>query len=574
MKKTILLLLPAMMALAACGSGEQGLSKGSVFNEKVMANTFAKTGIYDAEISFQANKKVAIELGTNIQSVETIGGDSQWVTVTRLNDSSDLVKNVYDLVNKKYLGSWTLATEWINPTVKSQNNVKVLVITELNSLEYESDVYDQYGEEVYDGKFQANQFAINVTSYTNKNKEQRPNNEYYEVRFAADGLAPVTFVYDIEGQKTTKIVATDYDFLSTTTSLRDYGHPELKIIASNDATAKGTRYVTYNVEKKQYVSSFFVPDSDVFFRIGDYHYYQHHFELEERATDYDYYTAGKKYDFETHRVDYTTGEDKVVDFKYVMLVQSKKDIRDEDNLIKYVNLSNLRVIKDDKTLDPVSYSKVFDKDLSEVADITAVDFRNLKVFGKNYIAPNGVIYNANLEEVAYVPGYVNAAANKSCRIFQLNGAYGLVNYEGKIILTPRYTYIAELANGNYFANDGAQTYLFKVVGDPSANQLESVEEVTHFSDYHDVLPDAQGAYIFGFKEVEGVDKVFYMSIQDGSAVKQAELATGETAYPGVATTVSTHLGFDTLSNVKVVKDSAGNHTLRYNILSKKVAYYE
>ena len=407
-----------------------------------------------------------------------------------------------------------------------------------------------------------------------KDKELRPNNEYREFTFTAPSAVAKTIVYDIDGQKTEKIIGEDYDFLSTSVSMRDYGHPELKMVTSEDPAAGGRRIVTYNLEKKQYVSSFFVPGEAVAFTIGDYYYYQHRYALEERATNYDYYVGGVKYDYETHRIDYTTGEDKAVGFDYVMLVEGSMDVRDEDNLIKNVYLRNLRVIREDKTLDPVSYAKIFDKDLSEVADVTGINFEGLKAFGKYYIAPNGVIYNTNLEEVAYVPGLVaDEATNKSRRIFRLNNLYGLVNHEGKVMLSPRYSSIVELANGNYFATQGEHYELLRVRGGEN-NVAETVEEITHFSDYHDVVASADRAYIYGFKQVDSIDKLFYMSIEDGSAVKQAELATGETAYPGVATTVLTHLGFDTLSNVKVVKDSAGNHTLRYNILSKKVAYYE
>ena len=572
MKKSILLLLPAMLALAACGNSGQGLEKGSVFNEKVMANTFAKTGAYVAASEFKANQKVALSLGESLvdNPVTIINGGSQWVKVTRKNSEDAEIYNVFDLVNKKYIGGeWKLAADWIDPVVRTEANAKFISITKkVNTTEFNTTVYDQYGQAVYQGQFNSNEWGVNNIAIVSK--AERPNNEYRKYQFSviAPGVGIDKFVtYDIEGNMTSAEVNDDFSFLKNIDTLEDYGHPEIKAIIENDPVAGGNRVVLFNVKDNKYVSSFFVPNGAQCFTMGDYFIYQERVALEERATEYDLYLGVTKFNLDTYRVNITNGAKEAVETNFYFQGNGNKDVRDEDNVIKYEYFADVRVIREDRTLDPTVYGKILDEKLEEVADVTGIDFVNLQQFGENYLdRVSGVVYNSKMEEVAYVPN-VQIADNKSNHIFQANGYYGLVDYAGAIVLEPKYDAIQELVNGNYLLYSGDNMLLGKLEGN-------SYVEITHFSpEYAGFALDGSGAYINAVKQV-GEDLVnYYVSIDDGAATKVAALADGEVVKLGLGD-VSTHLNFETMKDCRITKASDGSYSLRYNLITKTYAYYD
>ena len=206
---------------------------------------------------------------------------------------------------------------------------------------------------------------------------------------------------------------------------------------------------------------------------GDYFVYQEINEVEERATDYDLYVGGTKYNVNTYRINYTNGAREDFDTRNLVVRHHEeagmRSLFDDKGVRRYEYFEDVQYIKDDKTLEPRRYGLVLNDKMETVADVSGVSLSTiLKVADGKYVDyMNGIIYNNNLEEISNVDVIIHGEY----------GSYGLVNFDGKVVLAPTAQQIDDLDNG-YFRVVYKDSFKF-VHLDYATGELKVIKECSN-----------------------------------------------------------------------------------------------
>ena len=430
MKKSILLMLPLALTIGSC-SCSSNLDKGSIFNENFMSNNFGNEW---AEPTYEETvmKKTDLALGENIATVNVSAADGVLSVV-----DSEGKEGLFSLALKQYvvpLGSHELVDianaggdiEYYYYVDKTPDEKFVLTGVDFKGEQV-------YQTEVADAATGGLIADVERIAYTDRAEKEVLLAHLY------DAANPVGKYFIYNDDLSVKESGDYYEYAAShrfEKLYREYGHRELGRVISTAG-----RYSFYSTKDKKYVSSFYFDAAAYKYTAGDWMVFQRAIELEERATEYDYYSNAKKYDLETYRINYTTGAREDIETKISILTHQPqldtKELFDDskDNKVKrYFYQEDCYLINENKTIEPIQRSLILNDKFEQVADVSDIGFGDLTKWGNCYYAPDGFVYDANLHEVAYIEDLEDAEADN--HIVEVNAFYGLVNTKGESLLAP------------------------------------------------------------------------------------------------------------------------------------------
>ena len=479
-------MLPVALTLAACSGSK--LSKGSVFGEAFMKNNFEPE--FSESVEEKAYQKFELALG-------------EGNTVVGLHDSHEELLKVqnaegkiafYHLGLNKYVTPFnddenlSVVPAPIDGTANS--SIKFFVSKTVVEEKTRCSVVDERGEVVLEGEGSGV-----VADAKFLDKFERADKEVVEVKLVLGAKIENTryLYYNIDHSLKESLTYSEYlerkgGYADGGVSLAAYGHKDLREI--NTPATTSNRKVIYSTKEHKAVASFLVPKNGAAasFRVGDFYVCQEIRTVEDRATDYDFfYPMGntqndKKYKVETYRINYTNGSREELSTKYVFglsAINENNQYFNDKGVYAYQSITNVRLIKDDKTLDPVVYDLFFNDKAEVVADVTGIadDLVNIKNFDGKYVAESGKVYDAQMGELAYING-LQANDDKNRRIFQ-DGAYeGLANHDGKIVLPAAALDIKATAAETYRADYDKEVAVLKYNEDGSVSTLNTIDKET------------------------------------------------------------------------------------------------
>ena len=333
--------------------------------------------------------------------------------------------------------------------------------------------------------------TISVTDATNP---KQPDLCYAQIDIVKADSSKSTkyFVYDEKGQ--VKSVATidsdindDYGQGSTIsglspTSLDDYGHKGYKRFKNS------SRFIIFdNNNPANEIASFTDPNADAEFFAGDYFIYQNSIKLDDNNNNYDYINAsGERYALETYKINYLTAKSEAIKVNYV--ISTTKPISplfDEKSVYNYV-YTDVRTISDKKMLSSTVETFIIDSAGALHDNVTGIDLGKFERIGKNfYNTDSKTIYDGNLNEISILsnmkPRLINNADVIICNV---EGNYGAINSEGKVVIPFKYDQIVSdyLSNNRLLAlADGKLVVLTFNVSDCTFNVDAKFDDYSEIS---------------------------------------------------------------------------------------------
>lgn len=476
-------MLPVALTLAACSGSK--LSKGSVFGEAFMKNNFEPE--FSESVEEKAYQKFDLAIGEGNSVVGLHDGNKELVDVQ--NAEGKLA--FYHLGLNKFVTPFndaenlSVAAAAIADTDNS--SIKFFVSKTVVEEKTKCSVVDERGEVVLEGEGSGV-----VVSARFLDKFERTDKEVVEVKLVLGAKIENTryLYYNLDHSLKESLTYSEYlerkgGYADGGVSLIKYGHEDLREITTNATNAE--RKVVYSTKEHKAIASFLVPSDSAAkkFKVGDYYVCQEVRTVEERSTDYDFFypmgntTTDKKYKVETYRINYTNGAREELSTKYVFLGAIGKSYFNDKGIYAYQAATNVRLIKDDKTLDPIAYDLFFNDKAEVVADVSGIagDLDGIKNFNGKYVAKSGKVYDAQMGELAYING-LQANADKNRHIFQ-DGTYeGLADHDGKIVLPAAALNIKATEAGTYRAIYDKEVAILKYGEDGSVSTLNTIDKET------------------------------------------------------------------------------------------------
>jgi hypothetical protein len=538
MKKSILLMLPFALGLAAC-SGTSPLSKGNIITPKFMERNFVNTRAPEfVKNEYEVDKKV--EIGAyNFEGYVTYAKHADWLVFS----DAEGKEAVYSQILNKFVtpfydgGFGFMYIDLVDAELGGED---------IAFLEYAFDddetgetwtnyVVDELGNEPFTAVSSPSTEYIEVTGRALEDYERSGQEVFvaFLTGYDATLFEPQFAVYNIDGSISRKGTysewieqsgaAASYGYAQT--NLADFGHPELALVQSH-ALGGGVRFSVYNNQESKFVSSFEVPTGASFFPVGDFFLAQEFNALEERATDYDFYDVdtATKYNVTTYKYNYTNGNKETLDTK--ILFGHPDQLYDEKGVYKYALAEEARVIRDDKTLENTEFAFVLDESLNVVADVTGINFFDLeRIDNDHYFDPiTNIMYNGSLEEIAYLPNVEEIESNAI--VFSTpEGFYGLYSFDGKVLLQAKYTFLFEIEAGMYYCGDEYKAEYFVKVENGAASVVKEFDLDTYtWAGYYDPF---YTCVAYAYETEEGTEYVYYNMVT-GQEFEAFELADDDT----------------------------------------------
>lgn len=513
MKKSILLMLPFAMGLAAC-SGGSPLDKGNIINEAFMERNF---GDYvDVTKEKKVLEKVSIDLGEGFDIVTRV--ESWFIT----SDGAGKF-GAYNAITNKYEvapGEYTLvgsATQPFSVLYAGFSSMFFLTYVTEEGEVATRHVVDPSGVEVFametDLDYEVAYGKKGVSLYNSYFSDYEREGNEYEVIFAYSyfSLEEGQFaVYNLDGSISRKGKLSEYAAAVGSVywgmeyeSMAEYGHPEISMAVTESSTG-AERYAFYNSKEGKFICSVEMPAVEASFIAGDYFVGQYRTLVEERATTYDYFDGTDKYNVHTVRFNYTNGAKEELESKVIFAdaVYPTETYVDEKGVSKYAYFNDVRVIGSDKALEPTHYGFILDEKAEVAADVTGIEFDSLEKYGDQYFLVEDLgdygyalhVYDGKLNEVAYIP-YVDASGH----VFQDDTGYGLVGYDGKVLLQATASYIDPVMDSEHFL----VAYFDKIqLVDISEGEAKVLKELST-EDYAFLVDDEDAPYYVSVEELVG-----------------------------------------------------------------------
>lgn len=238
-------------------------------------------------------------------------------------------------------------------------------------------------------------------------------------------------------------------FVGNKLDLTDFGMAGSYIVNSNNL------YTVFN-ENDVKVSTFALPEDVVANIIGGQLIYQIYTALPDEVEDYSFSRLielkAVKYDLKTYSIDLKTGEKFELECEYI--IENSLPYKDSLGVYKY-GLSYIRKIGDHKEL-MTGESYLIDADGHLVQNLTGYEVKYFTRLNENYYynMSTKVIYDSSLNEIAYLSD-MNPQRIKDANLFigKMNGKYGAVGYDGKVLVPFEYNSLAPLENASIDIKD-------------------------------------------------------------------------------------------------------------------------
>lgn len=558
MKKSLLFMLPCALALASCSGSK--LDKGSIFNETFMKKNFTP------EYSLSTVKNDILNVSNISFDFDSVIADPQasWL----MHVVKDGKVGLFSASNNSMLvglaEGQTINVQPVNASMATAYFVEVKT-TNTETLKNYVKVIDELGNVLYDGEGQGALISGSMIS-----KDQRKDKEVVRFKVSPYGAStPIDAVfayYGVDGALLKRGSAKDYtpgagEVFIEESNLKAYGHPELSLIRSAVQASVfdyeldnyvykvvGTRYTVHNNEKHEYVTSFVIPTNVVKIQVGTHVVCQEKNLLEERATDYDLFLNGNKYDIETYRINLLDGKKDYIDSRFYFAdtnLVNTKSLYNEKGIYEYYYMSDLRMIKDNKALEPEYYGYIFNEKLEVLADVTGINFANLKQYGDRYLdRANGIVYDAHLHEVGAVQANSTNIMNDP-----KYGTQGLVGLDGKILLPATASSITELdSNKGIYYVRGSTSSLVQV--DNENNSIKTLADLTNYNNLGSQLSN-------GTRMLSDEDgNKYVLDIYTGQIIDDFKPAETDTVVLEIDSTIS--YGLTSVFN-RIYRRSDGSH---------------
>ena len=531
MKKSILLMLPFALGLAAC-SGTSPLSKGNIITPKFMERNFVNLDSFEhVKNEYEIDK--VVEIGDYSLGGYVSADHKDWLVMT----DSEGKEAVYSQLGNKFVTPFVESFDFLYV-----DYVDVDLADDIAFLEYATydddtgetwtwHVVDELGNEPFTAVSTESGSYVEVTGRT-LDVYERSGQEFFVAFLQGYNeyiFEPQFAVYNIDGSVARKGAyseyveqvgaAASYGYAET---MEDYGHPELAPVYSYTATG-GVRISMFNNKESKFVSSFEIPAGAYGFAAGDFYLFQEFNVVEERATEYDFFDGGDKVNVTTYKINYTNGNKETLDTKIVFGMA--ESLRDEKGLFKYALAEEARVIRDDKTLENTRFAFMLDENLNVVADVTGINFFDLvRIDNDHYFDEiTYIMYNGSLEEIAFLPNYEEIESNGV--VFSTpEGYYGLYSFDGKVVLQAKFNYLFEIENGIYYCGDDKGEYFYKVEND-AATLVKGYDFETYtFAGYYDPF---YTCVVYAYETEEGPEYK-YFNMVTCQEFEQYEPAEGDT----------------------------------------------
>lgn len=429
MKKNYLsILLFPLLVLSSCSFNNEALSQ--IINKGIMdANTKEETkNIY--HLDSLSTKEIEIKNVTNVRS------QNGFVAYTHTDGSN----SIYSLLTKKFL------------EIDYTNNFGI------NS--YPSEIVGgylliQYSDHktIVDalGNIITNDFTKDVTNIVDR---YGPKGQYYAEIVSSDNIRYLyqyiegvpTLVASLQGEEEIDYNPGSSFIGSNSVSLSSYGHVGYKMIRNNG------RIVIFDASNNE-VSSFYEPECNNEFMIGDYIIYQKSTLLDDYNDNYDYLDElGQRYVLDTNKINYLTGQISSVDVDYVFTSDVVKPFFNENGVYKYA-YGNIQLISKKRILSSVKRTFLIDENGGLHDDVTGIYLDAFERISTSfYNNKNYTLYNENLSEISILSSDAKVMHNAGIIITSHNGLYGAINNKGKIVIPFIYKEI--------FTSYVAKNYLF------------------------------------------------------------------------------------------------------------------
>ena len=552
-QRSLLMLLPFALVVTGCGSS---LEKGSIFTEKFMKRNFGAETITKHEYAAPEKVDFTFEDGVEAQ-----------VQTDLIKLTKDEIQGYYNVMTNTYAVPLSEGLKSVNTA--SSNGARIFYGTKKVNEKDISVVFDDYGNRLYEGP------KINPSVYCSTiSLDDVVENERYKVEIR-DGTTDVAIAYyNVDGSFKEVITMDEFyernPLFGYGDSLKTYGHPDHYLFTSMD-NGDEIRVQVFNAKKGKFTSSFVVPEAanGQIYTIGDNVIYQITELLPQRAEKYDYSDGEDKFFVNTYSVNYLNGSVKTIKTDIVFGAGVlTKTLYNEKNLKKLMAFEGIRKIDKDKVLSPITREVILNENLKEIADVTSVQFRDLKRFANTeyYVNPNGVIFDYKLQEVGVKRGEQAGDRYKTHVVKESNG-YGLVNHQGEYIVKPIYPNCETLVDDTFFCLNSTGSW--KLV---SVNENE---EATVTRDVlKEVFTEGGAAPVTAFGKYKTFtrkndSKVFLFDITTGNEIEMPEKPEGS------ATKVNNQLVTRTFSTFKArfsLYEKDGTYTV-IRLTDKSVSEY-
>lgn len=435
-KKIFILVLTSTLLFTGC-SKKNANKKGDVVNDAVLkANTKEiKKSIYsDYEL---ANRSLPVE------NISKVIYDNGFLIIT----DTEGKYSYYSVIKDALICGPKVGNDYQTyPSTVAGGYLRV-------TSEGVTNIYDALGNTLIANSEQ----PFTLIEITNNNPEIIYDGYYCEVKidtsrhyftYSSDGTATLVTTISSDG-------GSDFGPGSsvqgiTYTSLKNYGHEGYKRYKNSG------RYIIFD-KNNQEVSSFSDPVGEAEFFVGDYLYYQNSTKLADTDSNYDYINqAGEKFSLETYKINYLTAKKETVNLKYVFGTGANdiKPFFSDKSVYSYV-YANVRTISDKKVLNKSIETFIIDSNGALHDNVTGIDMGSFERFGKNYYnTESKTIYDGNLNELSIL-SEINPSKNDNSQLIigQVDGNYGAVNSEGKVVIPFEYQmiYPSYLSNNSLLA---------------------------------------------------------------------------------------------------------------------------
>ena len=531
MKKSILLMLPFALGLAAC-SGGSPLDKGNIITPKFMERNFRTNAPEVTEVKYDFES--IVEVGS--YSIEGYFDSSEtydWVIFS--DEAGDMA--VFSQSQGKFITPFVTLEEAYIDSVDVGSGVDV-PFAELGVFDDETEetwtwtVYDELGNQPFTA------LSLEAGDYVYVNGRaleayERKDNEWFVAFMTGYTFEGQYAVYNLDGTISRKGAYSEWieqegsaASLGYTQRMTEYGHPELAEVMSYSPF--GVRLSFYNLEESKFVSSFEVPTAAYGYVAGDFFVFQELNLVEERATEYDVYYAGDKYNVTTGKINYTNGNKETLDTNvlFALATDAPMEVRDEKGIFKYAYMGDVRVIRDDKTLENTQFGFILDENVNIAADVTGIYFQDLERLDNDHYfdAYTYIMYDGKLNEIAYLPNVVDIY-DGALRFENVEGYYGLYSFDGKVILPAKYSALFEVAEHMFYAEDVEGIHFFKLENGALSEAAKYAGDEYFFYNYYGD-PFYIGAILVHY--VDGTPEPFYVDLRTGAEFEPFEPAADDT----------------------------------------------
>ena len=525
-------MLPFALGLAAC-SGGSPLDKGNIITPKFMERNFRPNVPEVTEVKYDFESKV--EVGSyNIEGYFDSTETKDWVIFS--DEAGDLA--VFSQSQGKFITPFVTLEEGYIDSVDVGSYVDV-PFAELGVYDDETEetwtwtVYDELGNQPFTAvSLEAGEYVY-ITGRALEAYE-RKDNEWFVAFMSGYVFEGQYAVYNLDGTISRKGAYSEWieqegsaASLGYTETMAEYGQPELAKVSSS--TVDGTRWSFYNLEESKFVSSFEIPKDARYYVAGDFFVFQELNEVEERATEYDVYFGGDKFNVTTGKINYTNGSKETIDTKvlFAECVDNPSEIYDEKGVVKYGYAEDIRVIRDDKTLENSKFGFMLDENVNIAADVTGIYFEYLERLDNDHYFDtfSDIMYDGKLNEIAYLPNVDDVYEGGALRFVNNEGYYGLYSFDGKVILPAKYSSLFEVAENMLYAEDVEAIHFFKLENGALSEAVKYAADEYFFYNYYGD-PFYIGA-IFGHY-VDGTPEPFYVDLRTGAEFEPFEPAADDT----------------------------------------------